>query len=113
MNYTSVLHLHRIQTITAMNVTATKKKSLAMKMDELVKIGVLKQHTLEARIAEYKATYPEEFQADAIKEAEENHAKGLSCFEFSLNDGGVESVIQWGTPSNFIKNCYEWFIVNP
>ena len=80
-----------------------------MKLDAITKIGVLKQFTFEERIAEYK-TWPVEYQADPIKEAEEYHAKGMICMQFTTDIEGDESVIQWNTPSQFIKNCYDWFI---
>jgi hypothetical protein len=85
-------------------------KSLAMKLDALSKIGVLRQYSLEDRLREY-AQYPDEFRQDAINEATEYAAKGFICNEFVLNDGSVASVIQWQSPAQFIKNCYQWFVV--
>jgi hypothetical protein len=86
-------------------------KSLAMKLDALSKIGVIKQYTLEQRLSEYNAYPDEEHKEYAIKEALEYSAKGFICNEFILNDG-VESVTQWQTPSVFIKNCYHWFVLH-
>jgi hypothetical protein len=86
-------------------------KSLAMKLNELSQIGIFKQHTLEERLKEY-ATWPEEERRIAEDEARSYASKGLTCNEFSLTDGSVESVIQWQKPDVFIKNCYQWFIVN-
>jgi hypothetical protein len=86
-------------------------KSLQMKIDELSKIGIFKQYTLNERLEIYY-TYPVEFQEDAIKEAREYSEKGFVCNEFTLIDGRIESVIQWQKPSTFIKNCYQWFVIN-
>jgi hypothetical protein len=86
-------------------------KSLAMKLDELSQVGTFRQYTFEERMSVY-ATYPDSEREYCINEAREYHAKGFTCNEFTLNDGRVDSVIQWQKPSTFVKNCYAWFIKN-
>lgn len=87
-----------------------KRVSLNAKIDALSKVGVLRQYTLEERLAIY-ATYPEEYRQDAIDEANKYAAKGLICNEFTVTVQDGEQVTQWQKPSIFIQNCYDWFIV--
>lgn len=86
------------------------KISLNTKLDELSKIGTLRQYTLDQKLNEYSGNdWPNEFKLLAINEAKEYAAKGMLCNEFTLFDG-IESVTQWNKPSEFIKNCYTWFV---
>lgn len=86
-----------------------KRVSLNAKIDALSKIGVMRQYTLEERLAIYD-TYPDEYKQDAINEAMEFSAKGFICNVFTVTIQDCEEVVQWQKPSIFISNCYKWFI---
>jgi hypothetical protein len=88
------------------------KKSLAMKLDELCRIGKFTQLSFQEAIDSYN-DYPEPFKTECINEASRCNDLGLIYNKFETLDSETrdfETILQWATPSQFVKNCYEWII---